>query len=159
VYELIRNDVFLLTTSSRNRFLIDLLALDQPSLRHAVLSLISIVVSTLKGVEYITTNDDQIIASLITVFKQVPLHTTTNMECGKVNHRFLVAILQKVSVKQDVISIFTNLEMIQHLINLVEVAPLSVGIQFVLDFSSALLANILHASSTQEYLKQNCKLT
>lgn len=57
VYEIIRNDVFLLTTKAGNQFLQELLSINVVGLRHALLSLISIVASTLKGVEYLLTND------------------------------------------------------------------------------------------------------
>lgn len=58
VYELIRNDVFLLTTRAKNEFLLELLdqARGSNSLCHALLSLLSVIVSTLKGVEYIVMN-------------------------------------------------------------------------------------------------------
>ena len=65
VYEIIRNDVFLLTSRAKNQFLLELLAIENPGLRHAILSLISIVASTLKGVEYLLCNDQMIIATLI----------------------------------------------------------------------------------------------
>ena len=57
VYEIIRNDVFLLNTKAKNQFLLELLSIQNTGLRHALLSLISIVASTLKGVEYLLTND------------------------------------------------------------------------------------------------------
>ena len=54
VYELIRNDSFLLQTKARNRFILSLLAIEKKSVRHALLALISVIVSTLKGAEYLT---------------------------------------------------------------------------------------------------------
>jgi hypothetical protein len=53
--EIIRNDIFLLKSANKNKFLLELLSI--PTLRHSLLSLLSIIVSTLKGVEYILTND------------------------------------------------------------------------------------------------------
>jgi hypothetical protein len=88
VYEIIRNDVFLLNTKYRNRFLIDLITNPQQSLRHALLSLISIVASTLKGVEYLLVNDQMIIITLIEILKGM-----NHKEDGGVNQRFLIAIL------------------------------------------------------------------
>ena len=72
VYEIIRNDVFLLNSRAKNQFLLELLAIDLPSLRHALLSLISIVASTLKGVEYLLVNDQMIITTLIQILTQMP---------------------------------------------------------------------------------------
>ena len=53
VYELIRNDVFLLTTRAKNDFLMELLdqAKHSIALCHSLLALLSVIVSTLKGVE------------------------------------------------------------------------------------------------------------
>jgi len=101
VYEIIRNDIFLLKTRNRNQFLIELLSIQNNNLRHALLSLISIVCSTLKGVEYIMTNDQLVLVSLIQILKQMP-----KKESGSVNHRFLTAILQKVSIKIETVPIF-----------------------------------------------------
>jgi len=58
VYELIRNDVFMLTTGGKDDFLVDLLdaARGHPALAHCLLALISVIVSTLKGVEYMVMN-------------------------------------------------------------------------------------------------------
>ena len=47
----------------------DLLIIEQPALQHAVLSLISVIVSTLKGVEYIMTNGKDIVVALIKILK------------------------------------------------------------------------------------------
>ena len=49
VYEIIRNDVFLLNSRAKNSFLLELMAINSEGLRHALLSLISIVASTLKA--------------------------------------------------------------------------------------------------------------
>jgi len=85
VYELIRNDVFLLTTKVRNQFLIELLDINHQALRHALLALISVIVSTLKGVEYLVTNDKFLIVRIIQILK--------DQEQGSINQRFCVAIL------------------------------------------------------------------
>ncbi len=63
VYELIRNDVFLLTTRARNDFLLELMecAKFSQAVCHSLLSLLSVIVSTLKGVEYIVMNGPSVI--------------------------------------------------------------------------------------------------
>jgi hypothetical protein len=71
VYEIIRNDVFLLRTSTKNQFLLELLSISQQPLRHALLSLVSVVVSTLKGVEYLLTNDLLVVNALIQILIQI----------------------------------------------------------------------------------------
>jgi len=107
VYEIIRNDVFLLNSRAKNQFLLELLAIENASLRHALLSLISIVASTLKGVEYLLCNDQMIITTLIHILKSIPAN-----EDGSVNQRFLVAILQKVSIKSDSIPILFDMHLV-----------------------------------------------
>lgn len=72
VYEIIRNDVFLLNSRAKNSFLLELLAIENAGLRHALLSLISIVASTLKGVEYLLVNDQMIITTLVQILKALP---------------------------------------------------------------------------------------
>ena len=119
-------------------------------LRHALLSLISIVASTLKGVEYLLTNDQIIIMSLIEILKQMK-----PTEDGSVNQRFLIAILQKISIKSDSIPILVDLKLIQYILDLVSRAmtkEIDGGLTFALDFSTALLANILHAQTTHTHL-------
>ena len=61
VYELIRNDIFLLCTNVKNQFLSELLEIENPGHQLALLSLISVLVSTLKGVEYIMRNNREIL--------------------------------------------------------------------------------------------------
>lgn len=65
VYELIRNDVFLLQTKAKNNFLMELLEIKHPALRHALLALVSVIVSTLKGVEYLTLNDKNLVVRIV----------------------------------------------------------------------------------------------
>jgi hypothetical protein len=63
----------------------DLLDLNHKSLRHALLALVSVIVSTLKGVEYLVTNDQMLIVRIIEILKE--------QEDGSVNQRFCIAIL------------------------------------------------------------------
>ena len=58
VYELIRNDLFKIEETESFEFLLDLLDNPNPKLRYSLLPLISIVCSTLRGVEYITSRKD-----------------------------------------------------------------------------------------------------
>lgn len=71
VYELIRNDVFQLTSPGKNEFLMDLLeqARKSSALCHSILALLSVIVSTLKGVEYIVTNGFSVINRVIEILK------------------------------------------------------------------------------------------
>ena len=70
VYELIRNDIFLLTTNIKDQFLLEILEIQSIEVQHAILSLVSVLVSTLKGVDYIMTNSKDILLKLIQILKQ-----------------------------------------------------------------------------------------
>ena len=159
VYELIRNDVFLVASATKNQFLLELLDATKvsPALCHALLSLISVIVSTLKGVEYIVMNGHQIVTKIIEILK--------DQQDGSVNQRFCIAILQKVSIKEDTVPVFLKKvssplcpggeDMIEWALALVDRATRKPDIHiFSLDFASALLANILHAPSTQDHLSK-----
>jgi len=67
VYELIRNDVFNIEELKENNFVLDLLNVHAYNLKHATLSLISIIVATYKGVEYIMINGPCILEKIIDV--------------------------------------------------------------------------------------------
>jgi hypothetical protein len=47
----------------------ELLEVNHKGLRHALLALISVIVSTLKGVEYLLTNDHMILVKIIEILK------------------------------------------------------------------------------------------
>ena len=67
VYELIRNDLFLIAAKRNNNFLLDLLTIPSTGLKHALYAMISVIVSTLKGVEYIVENNTSILQRIIDV--------------------------------------------------------------------------------------------
>ena len=146
VYELIWNDIFLITTKARNRFLLSLLGIERKSVRHSLLALISVIVSTLKGGEYITQINNDIIKKVIDILMEE--------EDGSVNQRFCIAILQKISIKEDTVIYLVKQKIIDFVVNLVQRSQEKKVHVFSLDFSSALLANILHAKDTQTYLQE-----
>ena len=65
VYELIRNDLFKIEETDRFDFLLSLLENNSPKLRYAIIPLVSIVCSTLRGVEYITTKKNMAVINRI----------------------------------------------------------------------------------------------
>lgn len=69
IYELIRNDVLNIEESKDNTFVIDLLSFHAYNLRHAMLSLISIIAATYKGVEYLMSNGPGVVEKIIEVKK------------------------------------------------------------------------------------------
>ncbi len=150
VYELIRNDTLNIEETKENTFVIDLLNLPSYSLRHAILSLISIIAATYKGVEYLTSNSFSIVEKIIEIMK--------SQEDGTVIQRFCIAILQKMSVKEDIIPIYMKFNLIDWIIKLLQRSRYSEVHIFCLDFASALLANILHSNSTLDYLELNLNI-
>ena len=78
-----------------------MLEINQPACQHAMLSLVSIVASTLKGIEYLLTNGKEIIVQLINLMKELANDqvSTTNPIANSVNLRFCIAIMQKISIK------------------------------------------------------------
>jgi hypothetical protein len=67
VYELIRNDIFLINHKNNNVFILDLLAINSHALKHAICALVSVIASTLKGVEYMVQVDFSILQKIIDV--------------------------------------------------------------------------------------------
>lgn len=147
VYELIRNDVLNIEETKENSFVLDLLSYHTYNLRHATLSLISIIAATYKGVEYLMGNGPSIAEKVIEVMK--------NQDDGSVIQRFCIAILQKMSVKEDTIQIYMKHGLIDWIIKLLQRSRIADIHIFCLDFASALLANILHSNITLEFLEKN----
>lgn len=67
VYELIRNDILNIEDKKSDQFVLDLLSYHAYNLRHATLSLISIIAATYKGVEYLMSNSGKIVEKIIEV--------------------------------------------------------------------------------------------
>lgn len=59
--ELIRRDIFKITQNDSFDFIMEILNIKNKSLRHAVTSLISVIVSTLRGIEYITNGGSDVV--------------------------------------------------------------------------------------------------
>lgn len=76
-------------------------------------------------------------------------------ENGTVIQRFCIAILQKMSVKESTISVYMKYGLIDWIIKLLQMSRISDIHIFCLDFSSALLANILHSNITLDFLESN----
>ena len=83
------------------------------SLKHAITSLISVISSTLKGVEYLTTNQNMVV-----VKKTIKILKET--ENGSVTQRFCIAILQKCSIKDTVIPVMIENNLIEWVIHLLK---------------------------------------
>ena len=148
VYELIRNDIFNIEADNNFRVLTKILKIDNSSLKHAITSLISVIASTLKGVEYLTHNSNMdVIRQIIAILKST--------ENGSVTQRFCIAILQKCSVKDTVIPTLIEQSLIFWCIDLINQSLNNKIHIFCLDFASALLANIMHSPTTIAFLENN----
>jgi hypothetical protein len=87
VYELIRNDILNIEEGRDNTFLLNLLSYHTYNLRHAVLSLISIISATYKGVEYLMFNNSSMLEKIIEIMK--------NQYDGSVIQRFVLPFYKK----------------------------------------------------------------
>lgn len=107
VAELIRNDVFLIHQNKNCRFLVDLLQMDSSGLKHAVCALISVISSTVQGVDYLLVNQANAEEAHydFTILQKIIEIITRDVNCtdGSVTQRFCLAILQKMSVKEEVV--------------------------------------------------------
>jgi predicted DNA binding CopG/RHH family protein len=112
-------------------------------------------------------NGKEILVQIIKLTKALSDGQKTGDLSTSVNLRFCVAILQKMSIKSQLIPIFIELDIIEFIIRRLELhyssnspppgSRVFTGEQhiFFLDFSTALLANILHSKVTLEWLKNN----
>ncbi len=151
VYELIRNDIFNIESEGNFNIISKILNIENSSLKHAITSLISVISSTLKGVEYLTMNKNMIVVKkVIRILKET--------ENGSVTQRFCIAILQKCSIKDTVIPTLIEKNMIDWLLILLKESLNTKIHVFCLDFSSALLANIVHSQHTISFLENNLDL-
>jgi hypothetical protein len=82
----------------------DLLNINSHGLKHAICALISVIASTVKGVDYLTLIDLSIAEKVVEILKE--------QEDGSVTQRFCIAILQKMSVKENTIELFVQKGMI-----------------------------------------------
>ena len=73
----------------------DLLNINSHGLKHAICALISVIASTSKGVEYLTGSSLEIAQKVIEILKE--------QEDGSVTQRFCIAILQKMSIRDNTI--------------------------------------------------------
>jgi len=67
IYELIRNDVLNIEETKENSFVLDLLSVHAYNVKHAILSLVSIIAATFKGVEYLINNGSTILEKIVEV--------------------------------------------------------------------------------------------
>lgn len=97
-----------------------------------------------------------IVMTLIEILKGM-----NTKEDGSPNQRFLIAILQKVSIKTEAVPILFDLKIVDWSLDFIArvlakpvngEAVMSTGVIFALDFDSALLANVLHAKTTHSRL-------
>lgn len=148
VYELIRNDIFDIEAKQNFKVILKVLNIEKNSVRHAISSLISVISSTLKGIEYLTTNDNMIVIEhVISIMQSQP--------DGSVTQRFCIATLQKCSIKDKVIPTMIDKGLIDWVLKLLRKSLKEKIHVFCLDFSSAMLANIIHSSHTIQYLKES----
>lgn len=149
VNELIKDDIFNLVQTKANTLVTDLLSIHAYNLRHATLSLVSIIATIIEGTDYLLTNGTSIIEKVIEIMK--------GQEDGTVIQRFCIAILQKISIRKDCIAIYIKNGIIDWLLKLIQrySADKTKIHLFCIDFGSAVIANILHSESILFFLESN----
>ena len=147
IEEFISNDILYITESKNNFFINELLNIHSYQIRHSILSLISIISSIYSGVNYLLSNNFSILEKVIEIMK--------GTEDGQVLQRFVLSILNKMSLKENTISIFIKYGMIDFLIKLLQRSRINKINSFCVDFSTALLANILRINDAKIFLINN----
>ena len=81
--------------------------MDSAGLKHAVCALISVISSTLQGVDYLLVNTPGQLQPInnFAILNKIIEIITRDVSCtdGSVTQRFCLAILQKMSVKEEVV--------------------------------------------------------
>ena len=145
--ELIKNDILYITETKNNFFINELLNIHSYQIRHSILSIISIISSTYEGVNYLLSNNYSILEKIIEIIK--------GTEDGQVLQRFGLAIINKMSLKEDTAKVFIKYGMVDFIIKLLQRSRVNKINQFCLDFSTAFLANILRTNDIKEFLINN----
>jgi hypothetical protein len=118
--------------------LLHILNIKNRPLRHAITSMISILASTIRGIEYITYNgNDAVLQRVIRILDE--------QDNGSVTQRFCLAILQKCSVKESLMGTYLDNDLIVWVLKLIKISFAVKVHMFCLDFATAMLANMLHS--------------
>jgi hypothetical protein len=147
INELIKTDILFIKENQNNYFINELLDIHSYQIRHSILSVLSIISSTYEGVNYLLTHNFDILTKVIEIMK--------GTEDGQVLQRFCISILNKISIKEESIQIYLKYGVIDWVIKLLQRSRINSINSFCIDFSSALLANILRANPTLEFLDNN----
>ena len=92
ITELIKNDIFFIKQYGSFRFLADLLQIEQAGLKHAVCAMVSVVASTVQGVDYLLVSDAKPDFEAVTRVVDI-LCKSSECTDGSVTQRFCLAIL------------------------------------------------------------------
>ena len=147
INELIKTDILFIKENQNNYFINELLDIHSYQIRHSILTVLSIIASTYEGVNYLLTHNNDILIKVIEIMK--------GTEDGQVLQRFCISILNKISIKEESIQIYLKYGVIDWVIKLLQRSRINSINSFCIDFSSALLANILRAKATLEFLENN----
>ena len=147
INELIKTDILFIKENQNNYFINELLDIHSYQIRHSILTVLSIISSTYEGVNYLLTHNFDILTKVIEIMK--------GTEDGQVLQRFCISILNKISIKEESIQIYLKYGVIDWVFKLLQRSRINSINSFCIDFSSALLANILRANPTLEFLENN----
>ena len=138
INELIKTDILFIKENQNNYFINELLDIHSYQIRHSILTVLSIISSTYEGVNYLLTHNFDILTKVIEIMK--------GTEDGQVLQRFCISILNKISIKEESIQIYLKYGVIDWVVKLLQRSRINSINSFCIDFSSALLANILRQS-------------
>ena len=147
IKELIKNDLLYITEQKNNFFINELLNIHSYQIRHSILSIISIISSTYEGVNYLLANNYSILEKIIEIIK--------GTNDGQVLQRFSLAIITKMSLRENTALIFIKHGVIDFLIKLLQRSRVNNINKFCLDYSTALLSNLLRMNDIKNFLINN----
>ena len=98
VQQIIQIDIFKITQLKSMDFIMQMLNMDNHGLKHSLSALLSVIVSTAQGIQYVTHSepnklDLQVLEKVIAILKE--------QEDGSVTQRFQIAVLQKMSAQNS----------------------------------------------------------
>ena len=111
------------------------------------MSIISIISSTYEGVNYLLANNYSILEKIIEIIK--------GTNDGQVLQRFSLAIITKMSLRENTALIFIKHGVIDFLIKLLQRSRVNNINKFCLDYSTALLSNLLRMNDIKNFLINN----
>lgn len=145
---LIQKDPFNLASTDKNKIVLNLLSHPQLNIRQATVALLSVIVSSFDGINYICQNGSEIGEK---VFEMLKL-----CQNGQVLQRFCFAFLQKISYNKELVEALVYQHgIIDYMTKWIKSAIQDKVHYFCLEYGAALLSNIIQSVPSQSFLLDN----